>query len=779
MASYCRSDYTKAETTDTTTNVPLLSDDLLDDESSIGQHQDSALFVTDDVEDAQEVRFAISSTHSRSGICLPCKFSKTALLLLAIIAILIIVCVVLSALLASRKSVTRNLQCVTEGCIDAAHNIFHSIDFTVKPCDDFYEFACGGWMKSNPIPESKSFWGVYSILQEENDRLVKQKLTETKDGSETTLKAKTFYDACMNETTINSVGSKPLQDIIHDLGDWNVSEPRNLNFTRMLNAIHKKYSVDVFFSANVGADDKNSSKNVIRVDQAGLSLSRTYYLLNMSDPKLMAYLKYMTTVVILLQGGNESNTRKQMKEVLKFEMKLAKIFVPPGHRSEIDEMYNKTNIAKLKKLCYKIPWLGFFQNYFAGITKITESEEVVVYATRYLEALSPVINNASDTLLYNYMMWRVVYTMAPLLSKEFRDAHQQLKNILTGSKKPEDLWKHCMSETNGAIGMALGAVFIKEAFEERSKVQATAMIDNIRASFKKSLADLDWMDDKTRQAAEAKADAVMDMIGYPNYITDPTKLAKKYEKLHFTTREYFQNSRNADAFYLSDMLTNLRKPVDKYKWQMIPSEVNAYYSPSRNQIVFPAGILQSPYYNKKFPKSVNFGGIGAVVGHELSHGFDNSGRMYDKYGNYGVQWWTKRSVNQYKMRSKCMIKQYSKFSYFDKHVNGKYTLGENIADNGGLKAAYNAYKEWERKQGTEPPLPLLNMTADQIFFTAFAQSWCANIRKENAIVRLDDDPHSPNKFRVLGSLSNFDAFASAFKCPLSSKMNPPSKCHIW
>lgn len=672
--------------------------------------------------------------------------------------------------------------CVTEDCIDAAYHMFHSMNQSVDPCDNFYEFACGGWAQNNPIPESKGFWGIYSVLQEDNERIVRQLLTGAASNSEAIKKSKTFYDACMNLTAVNKKGAKPLLDIIKKLGGWNVTQDwnsSNFDFNQKLQAVHR-YSVPVFFGTGVDADDKNSAKNILQVDQAGLTLSRTNYLKNMSDPKLVAYLKYMTTVGVLL-GGQENETRRQMQEVLELEMKLAQIFVPHENRSQIDEIYNKTNIMKLQKLCNKINWLDFFKNQFKDMpnTKIGEKEEVVVYATRYLAVLSPVIAKASTGVLNNYMMWRVVASLAPSLSEEFRNAHEDLVKVLTGSKRSEDLWKRCMKETDDAIGMALGSLFIEKTFEGSSKQQATEMIDAIRASFKKGLPDLDWMDDETRRAAEDKADAVKDMIGFPDYIKDPKKLKEKYDGLNFQPMEYFQNKRNSDDFQLMKTLKRLREPVDIKKWYMTPSTVNAYYSPSRNQIVFPAGILQAPYYNKKFPKVVNFGGIGSVVGHELSHGFDNSGRMYDKLGNYGVMWWTNRSVEQYKSRSDCMVKQYSKFSYFNHHVKGKVTLGENIADNGGLKAAYNAYKEWESKNGADPPLPLLNMTPDQTFFLAFAQNWCADIRKEVAIVRLDDDPHSPNKFRVLGSLANSQAFAKAFKCPSGSKMNPPEKCHIW
>lgn len=784
MAAYSRSDYTRAETNDETTNVPLLSDDLLDEGNLVGQPQDSRLIVANDVEDRQEVRFVVSKGLGRSGICFPFKITKTVVLLV-IIVILMIICAVLSALL-TRKSVTQRTDnvCVTEGCIDASHYIFHSIDFSVDPCDDFYQYACGGWMKKNPIPESKSFWAKYTVLQEQNDRLVRQKLIKTKNVTGAVKKAKAFYDACMDETTINTIGSKPLLKIIADLGGWNIASTTwneaKFSLQEMLTAVQRNYSVAAFFSMGVDADDKNSSRNIIKVDQSGLTLPRTLYLSNLSNPKLMAYLKYMTTVGSLLGGQDSNFTREQMKEVLKFEMKLAKIFVPPENRSEIDEIYNKTTIRKLKKLCDKIPWLQFFKGQFEGITEITETEELVIYATRYLEALSPVINNASNTLLNNYLMWRVVAKHAPFLSKEFRDADEELTKVLTGAKKSEDLWKRCMGEADRAIGMALGALFIEEAFEGSSKELATDMVDRIRASFKKGFPDLTWMDDQTRKAAEDKADAVADKIGFPDYIKDPKELENKYAKLSFDVKKYFQNIIHSSNFHLLDNLNVLRKPVDKNKWFMIPSEVNAYYAPSFNQIVFPAGILQPPYFNKKFPKAINFGGIGAVVGHELSHAFDNSGRMYDKYGNFGVQWWTNRSVEQYKKRGECMVEHYSKFSYFGKKVNGKYTLGENIADNGGLKAAYYAYKEWESKNGVEPPLPLLqNMTSQQIFFLAFAQDWCANIRKEAAIVRLDEDSHSPNIFRVLGSLSNSDEFARDFKCAPGSKMNPPHKCHIW
>ena len=269
MAAYSRSDYTRAETDDKTTNIPLLSDDLTDEETLVDGPQDSDLIIVpNDTEDKQEVQFVVSRGLGRSDICFPCKITKTVVLL-AIIVILIIICAVLSVLL-TRKSVTQKTDnvCVTEGCIDAAHYIFHSIDFSVDPCDDFYQYACGGWVKKNPIPESKSFWAKYTLLQEQNDRLVRQKLIETKNLTGAAKKAKVFYDACMDETTINTIGSKPLLNVIADLGGWNITSPwskTKFNFTKMLTAVQRKYSVSAFFSVRVDADDKNSSRNIIKV----------------------------------------------------------------------------------------------------------------------------------------------------------------------------------------------------------------------------------------------------------------------------------------------------------------------------------------------------------------------------------------------------------------------------------------------------------------------------------------------------------------------------------
>ncbi|XP_048580790.1 endothelin-converting enzyme 2 [Nematostella vectensis] len=709
------------------------------------------------------------------------------------VVFLLLACVVLSVLLAkSHYKVSQQQRvCLSAGCLDAAHYMLHAVDNKSEPCNDFFQYACGGWMKNNPIPSSEAFWGTFSWLWKKNQATIKRLLTDDSiknSTSKAVRAARTFYDACMNLDEINNRGSKPLLELIDKIGGWSLSDSWDSSkfvFAETLKRVQIQYNTPVFFNFDVDADDKDSSSNIIKLDQAGIGIERSYYLLNETSEELTAYLEYMTRVGVLLGGKDETTVRDKMREVLRLEIQLAQIFIPPDNRSQIDQLYTKITVKELISLCPKIPWMDFFSSAFSGVAVIKESESVVVMATEYLRALSAVISGANQTVLNDYMVWHVVEHFAPSLSSPFRDAHQALRQVLDGASKAEDLWARCISETDEAVGMALGKLFIKETFEGSSKTQATEMIDAIRAAFKKRLPYLDWMDEKTRLAAIDKADAVVDMIGYPSFIESDAELDSRYKELaeEFTEVEYFANQLAEVKFSYKKNIGELRKPVDKNKWLMTPQTVNAYYSPSRNQIVFPAGILQAPYFDKRSPKFVNYGSIGAAVGHELVHGFDNSGRMYDKRGNYGTPWWTQKAVDGFKVKADCLIKQYNQFNYYGKNDNGKYTLGENIADNGGLKASYAAYQDWVQKHGEENTLPVIGsewgLTNDQLFFIAYGQSWCASIRPEKAIAMLDTDPHSPNKFRVLGTLSNLKEFARAWKCPLGSPMNPVKKCVIW
>ncbi|CAL8374717.1 unnamed protein product [Gadus morhua 'NCC'] len=339
-------------------------------------------------------------------------------------------------------------------------------------------------------------------------------------------------------------------------------------------------------------------------------------------------------------------------------------------------------------------------------------------------------------------------------------------------------WQTCIGNTDDTMGFALGALFVKETFDRNSKGIAEQMINEIRTAFKESLDQLSWMDPDTREAAKDKADAIYDMIGFPDFILDPKELDDVYDGYEVGEESFFNNMFNFYNFSSRVMSEQLRKRPSRDQWSMTPPTVNAYYMATKNGIVFPAGILQAPFYSHDHPKALNFGGIGVVMGHELTHAFDDQGREYDKEGNMRP-WWQNSSLQSFQQRTECMVEQYSRYTVNGEKVNGRQTLGENIADNGGLKAAYNAYRSWVRLNGEEKRLPAVNLTNDQLFFLGFAQVWCSVRTPESAHEGLVTDTHSPPRYRVIGTLSNSQDFAHHFQCPVGSPMNSGSRCEVW
>ncbi|KAH3827140.1 hypothetical protein DPMN_129069, partial [Dreissena polymorpha] len=509
-----------------------------------------------------------------------------------------------------------------------------------------------------------------------------------------------------------------------------------------------------FFVFFVGEDDKNSSQNILQVDQGGLGLPDRDFYLNKTidqDKVLSAYLDYMTLVGVLL-GGEENNTRSQMREVIEFEIKLANITVPNEERRNEEDMYHKMTLSSVQTLSPFIDWTSLFNSLLslAPNVSVTAAEEVKIYMPGYLQNLSVLVTETlqqgqGKRLLQNYMMWHVVKSMTVYLTEEFTDARNILTEAMTGTTGGEEVWRHCISDTDEVLGFALGSMFVREVFKGESKHKAESMIEEVKQAFKNNLPSLDWMDDDTRTAAIDKANAVIDMIGFPEYILNTTRLNQEYKDLEINASEYFNNNIRNLYFELKRNAALLRKSPEPYVWDMTPPTVNAYYTPTKNEIVFPAGILQAPFYSQDWPKSLNFGAMGVVMGHELTHGFDDQGREYDKYGNLRP-WWNNASVERFEQRTQCMIDQYSNYTLNGENIRGKQTLGENIADNGGLKAAYHAYEEWLSSHEEELPLPALNLSHRQIFFLSFAHVWCSVSTKEADHLGILSDPHSPGEY---------------------------------
>uniref|UniRef100_A0A8C1J1I8 endothelin-converting enzyme 1 n=1 Tax=Cyprinus carpio TaxID=7962 RepID=A0A8C1J1I8_CYPCA len=667
--------------------------------------------------------------------------------------------------------------CLTEACVTVASKIVEALDRSADPCQDFYQYACGGWVRKNPLPDGRSRWSTFNSIWDQNQAVLKHLLENGtfNSSSEAEKKTQSYYLSCLNEQRIEELGAQPLIDLIAKIGGWNITESWDKdNFLDVLKIVSGPYRAQPFFTVGVSVDPKNSNSNVIQVDQSGLFLpSRDYYLNKTNEKVLKAYLDYMVELGLLL-GGDKNSTRVQMQQILDFETALANITVPQDERRDEEKLYHKITIADLQVLSPAVEWLDYL-NFVLSPLELNDTEPVVVYAKEYLQQVSDLINKTDHSLLNNYMIWNLVQKGASSLDQRFENAQDKLLESLYGTKKScTPRWQTCIGNTDDTLGFALGALFVKATFDKQSKEIAEGMINEIRTAFKDALDDLNWMDEQTRQAAKDKADAIYDMIGFPDFILDSKELDDVYDGVK---DNFFQNMINFYNFSARVMADQLRKPPNRDQWSMTPPTVNAYYMPTKNGIVFPAGILQAPFYAQNHPKALNFGGIGVVMGHELTHAFDDQGREYDKDGNLRP-WWQNSSVDAFKNRTECMIDQYTQYTINGEHINGKQTLGENIADNGGLKAAYHAYRSWVQKNGEEKRLPAVNLTNDQLFFVGFAQVWCSVRTPESAHEGLMTDPHSPPKYRVIGTLSNSPDFTEHFQCPLGSPMNSGHRCEV-
>lgn len=752
---------------------------------------------------------SLGRTHIRYRQGAQLWFSRSRLeqFLLVLVAALALVVLVLACVIGSRSpsSSTYDLHftpfkndthpqsgtCLTQACVTVAAALLNAMDHHVDPCQDFYRYACGGWIKSNPIPEGKSIWGTFGKLWQENQLVMRNVLEKplSSNASKAEIKAQVYYNSCMDANdTMEKLGAKPLTDLIYKVGGWNISgntSIENWHFERMLQTLQNEYNIGGLFSWVVGEDERNSSRYIIQIDQGGLTLPTRDYYLNKSDSDevLQAYLKFMTQVGVLL-GGEENATREQMKDVIEFEKRLANITVPADERRDDEKLYHNMTIQDLEEIVPAIDWVQYFNIAFRQVKReIKLSERIVVYAPEYLRNLNDILiehksHPEGRIILNNYLVWHLARAMTSYLSKAFRDASKILRKALVGSAGGEEPWRYCVTDTNNVIGFALGAMFVCEAFKGGSKGLAENMISEIREAFKDNLPQLKWMDEETRRLAREKADAITNMIGFPDYIMNSAQLDDYYKRLEFKDNDYFANNIRVNKFSLIQNLERLDQPVNKTRWGMTPPTVNAYYTPTKNQIVFPAGILQAPFYDTSYPRSLNFGGMGVVMGHELTHAFDDQGREYDRRGNLRP-WWNNATVERFKNQTQCMVDQYSDYGVGADKLNGKQTLGENIADNGGLKAAYHAYKGWVQVHGVEPPLPGVNLTHSQLFFLGFAQVWCSASTKEALHLQLLNDPHSPAEYRVKGPLSNSKEFSRQFRCPLGSAMNRQTKCEVW
>ncbi|XP_036918026.1 membrane metallo-endopeptidase-like 1 [Sturnira hondurensis] len=693
----------------------------------------------------------------------------------------------------------REETCTSPGCVIAAARILQNMDPSREPCDDFYQYACGGWLRRQVVPETNSRYSIFDTLRDELEVTLKRVLESpgTEDRP-AVRKAKALYRSCMDESTIEKRDSRPLLNVLEAVGGWPVAMARwrdtgGWKLEQQLAVMNSQFNKRILIDLFVWSDDQNSSRHIIYIDQPTLGMpSREHYTKKGGNQKVRkAYLQFMVLVATMLRkdvGLPEDShlVQEDMAQVLKLETQLANATAPQEERHDVTTLYNRMKVPELqaKFRLKRFNWTLFIQSVLSSVKiKLHPDEEVVVYGAPYLQNLKDIIDAYSARTMQNYLVWRLVLDRISSLSQRYRNARANYRKALYGKTKEEARWRECVSYVNSNMESAVGSLYVKEAFSQDSKDAVRELVDKVQAAFVETLDELSWMDKATKQKAQEKAMSIRVQIGYPDYILDKRnrRLDKEYSKLDFSEHRYFENSLQNLKAGAQQSLKKLRKKVDQNLWIIGAAVVNAFYSPNRNQIVFPAGILQPPFFSKEQPQALNFGGIGMVIGHEITHGFDDNGRNFDKNGNM-LDWWSNFSAQHFQTRSECMVYQYGNYSWDlaeQQKVNGFSTLGENIADNGGVRQAYKAYLKWRAEGGRDQHLPGLELTLDQIFFISYAQVWCGSYRPEFAIQSIKTDVHSPLKYRVLGSLQNLAAFANAFHCARGTPMHPLVRCRIW
>jgi predicted metalloendopeptidase len=645
-----------------------------------------------------------------------------------------------------------------------------NMDTSVKPQDDFFLYANGGWIKNTEIPPEYSRWGSFNqLIEQNNDALHKitEKAAKTPANSKTApelQKVGDYYGSGMDEKAIDAARTKPLQDEFNRI---DAIKDRN-DVLKEIAHIHS-FGGNVFFRFGSGQDDKDSTHEIAQAGQGGLGLpDRDYYTKTDDASKKIRdqYVAHVTKMLTLL-GEPAAKAGDDAKKILAMETSLAQASRTRVELRDPQKNYNKMKQSELQALTPDWNWVDYFKE-----INLSEPGDINVRQPDFFKAGNTTFTSTPIDDWKAYLRWHLINAMAPELSKDFVNEDFSFKETtLRGTKQIKPRWKRVVTSTDGAIGEALGKLYVADNFPPEAKARALELVNNLKEALADRIKTLEWMDEPTKQEALKKLAAFTVKIGYPDKWRD-------YSLLKIDRGPFVLNAIRADNFESNRELAKIGKPVDRTEWGMTPPTVNAYYNPNMNEIVFPAGILQPPFFYAKADDAMNYGGIGAVIGHEMTHGFDDQGRQFDATGNLR-DWWSPESAAKFKERSQAIVTQYSEYEPLPGlHVNGELTQGENIADLGGVKLAYAAL---QKAQAGKPQPKIDGYTPEQRFFLSFAQIWRSKQRDEDLKLRLNTDPHSPAHYRTNGPLSNLPEFAKAFNLPDNSPMiRPPDKrVNIW
>jgi putative endopeptidase len=645
-----------------------------------------------------------------------------------------------------------------------------NLDRSVSPCDDFFHFAAGGFIKNNPIPPAYSRWGSFPMLRDHNEDVLHSILEEaSKDKNATPgsnwQKVGDFYASCMDESQIESAGLKPL-----DAEFKRIAEVKDIATLRTEIARLQRTGVNAVFGFGSEPDFKNSAQMIAAVGQGGLGLpDRDYYTREEEKDKQLreAYFQHVTNMFKLL-GDDGATATAEAKTVTSVETLLANASMHRVDLRDPDKVYHKMPVEKLHEIAPNVTWESFFKE--MGAPPVTE---INVAQPDFFAAVSAALTSVPLADWKTYMRWQLVHSVAAALPAKFVEENFNFYGkALEGQKEMLPRWRRCAQATDRQLGEALGQVYVQRAFPPEAKARALAMVKNLMAALHDDLSTLDWMGAATREQALKKLAAIQLKIGYPDKWRD-------YSGFHVERGPYVENVRRGNDFENAYDVGKIGKPMDRGEWNMTPPTVNAYYNPLRNEIVFPAGILQPPFYDPNRDDAMNYGAMGAVIGHELTHGFDDQGSKFDAQGNL-KNWWTDEDLKNFQARGDCIVKQFDSFVVEPGlNENGKLVEGESIADLGGLTIAYNAFQK--TVEGKPAPAAIDGFTAGQRFFLGWAQVWAGSTRPERMRVIVNTDPHPVDRFRVNGPMSNIPAFAKAFGCSASSTMVRPEaqRCRIW
>ncbi|CAO3573454.1 unnamed protein product [Mortierella alpina] len=705
----------------------------------------------------------------------------------------------------------------------------------LDPCEDFSAYACGGFLEKAEIPPDKESIGYFHIVKDQNDRVIRSIVESSsmdaskqgiqdKFGESNMQKLQDLYKSCMDEDQIASLGREPVVQEVQKLrelfpvnDDSSASTPSatnqdgseavgmiDANVLTMTLAHFNKLGLESFNAFGISVDSKDPETYVLELDEGGIGLpSKEYYL----DPKIMtAYEKIIGQMFHIVLGeetamgadtllGKEEVPSKWAvvaKDVIDFETLLAAASTDMDDLNDSVKTYNPRTVEEIHTLTPSIDWDLLLQSVLPDGTDTPA--RIIVTSPTYQQNLEGLLQKSSAKTLQNYFTWGVIRSLAGNLAPQYRQPLRELNAALSGvsASVTPDRWKHCVAMINGLLGDMAGEPFVETTFKGNSRYQVHDMIESLRSTYLETFPKLNWLDKTTAAGAVNKMKAIVQLIGFstesPN-VASAESLSEYYQGYQVDPQDYFGNQMRESLWSMEKSFKKLGGPVNKLKMHMAPQAVNAYYSPTENQVVFPAGILQPPFFHIDNPEYINYGGIGVVAGHEITHGFDNRGHLFDANGRM-MNWWSNATEEAFGTKASCFVKQYGAFTIKgsdgkDYHVNGQLTLGENIADNGGLKqsfktwhARYKADEQGETYMNYRLP-GLDDLTPEQLFFISYARPWCSKQRPQSAIRQMRTDPHSPAKWRINGAVQNSIEFAEAFKCKKGSPMNPDQKCDLW